>query len=97
MQVGRAYDLASRSQGQDGRGSACRRGPLRGVGANPSQHIDHANAIMTEVAVMDRLVMRNTIPQEVNTLNTIVDVGTDLARITRCRMVRKGGYEHRNP
>ncbi|MGK2958024.1 MAG: hypothetical protein ACSLFB_06430 [Acidimicrobiales bacterium] len=52
---------------------------------------------MTEVAVMDRLVMRNTIPQEVNTLNTIVDVGTDLARITRCRMVRKGGYEHRNP
>lgn len=74
--------FASRSRGQDGDGSVCRGCPLRGVGADPSNYVDDASVVTVEVAVMDRLVMSDTIPQEVHALDAVVDIGTDPARIT---------------
>ena len=46
---------------------------------------------------MDRLVVRNPVPQEVQSLDPILDVRSDQSGVTRTWMPREGSCECRDP
>ena len=51
------------------------------VGANPSDHFQQLVVIARQIAPVYRLVMRDPVPKEVETLDTILHVSPDLLRV----------------
>ena len=52
---------------------------------------------MSKVTSMDRLVVRNPVPQEVQSLDPILDVRSDQSGVTRTWMPRESSCECRDP
>jgi len=67
------------------------------VGANPSDHFQQLAVIAGQIAPVDRLVMRDPVPEEVEALDTILHVSSDPIRVIRQWVLSKRGAKGRYP
>ena len=70
------------------------------VGANPSDHFQQLVVIARQITPVYRLVMRDPVPKEVETLDTILHVSPDLLRVIGRWVLSetrgKGGHPQRS-